>query len=112
MHRADSKGKKRKEADSPKHKALGNSIALPFWKWLLKRISAQYERDATLGSLFDGISGFPILWAQINGPHNCRWASEVEEFCVAVAKKHFGDEKTGERGDFYEAISKGAGSSC
>ena len=36
----NTKGKRHKEADSPRYKALGNSIALPFWKWLLKRISA------------------------------------------------------------------------
>ena len=37
----DTKGKKHKEADSPRYKALGNSIALPFWAWLMRRISAQ-----------------------------------------------------------------------
>jgi DNA (cytosine-5)-methyltransferase 1 len=85
----DSKGKKHKEADSPRYKALGNSIALPFWKWLLKRISAQYERDATLGSLFDGIGGFPLCWEQINGKGSARWASEIEEFPMAVTRKRF-----------------------
>lgn len=85
----DSKGKKHKEADSPRYKALGNSIALPFWKWLLKRISAQYERDATLGSLFDGIGGFPLCWEQINGKGTARWASEIEEFPIAVTKIRF-----------------------
>ena len=88
----DSSGKKRKEADSPRYKALGNSIALPFWKWLLKRISAQYERDATLGSLFDGIGGFPLCWEQINGKGSARWASEIEEFPIAVTKLRFGNE--------------------
>ena len=88
----DSKGRKRKEADSPRYKALGNSIALPFWKWLLKRISAQYERDATLGSLFDGIGGFPLCWEQINGKGSAKWASEIEEFPIAVTKLRFGDE--------------------
>ena len=88
----DSKGKKHKEADSPRYKALGNSIALPFWKWLLKRISAQYERDATLGSLFDGIGGFPYLWERINGKGSARWASEIEEFPIAVTKLRFGDK--------------------
>ena len=39
----DSKGKKHKEADSPRYKALGNSIALPPWKWVLKRLCACYE---------------------------------------------------------------------
>jgi DNA (cytosine-5)-methyltransferase 1 len=87
----DSKGKKHKEADSPRYKALGNSIALPFWKWLLKRISAQYERDATLGSLFDGIGGFPLCWEQINGKGSTRWASEIEEFPMAVTRKRFGE---------------------
>ena len=100
----DSKGKKRYTTDTARYKALGNSIALPFWFWLLRRISAQYERPATLGSLFDGISGFPTVWAMCNGAENCLWSSEVEDFCVAVAKKHFGDESTGQKGDFYEAI--------
>jgi DNA (cytosine-5)-methyltransferase 1 len=88
----DTKGKKHKEADSPRYKALGNSIALPFWKWLLKRISAQYERDATLGSLFDGIGGFPLCWEQVNGKGSARWASEIEEFLMAVTKLRFGEE--------------------
>lgn len=88
----DSNGKKRKDADSPRYKALGNSIALPFWKWMLKRISAQYERDATLGSLFDGIGGFPICWEQINGKGSALWASEIEEFPMAVTKLRFGEE--------------------
>ena len=101
----DSKGKKHKESsDSARYKALGNSIALPFWFYLLRRISAQYERPATLGSLFDGISGFPACWAKVNGPQNCLWSSEVEEFPIAVCRKHFGDEDSGMEGDYYEAI--------
>lgn len=88
----DSKGKKHKDADSPRYKALGNSIALPFWQWLLKRISAQYERDATLGSLFDGIGGFPYCWERVNGKGSARWASEIEEFPMAVTKLRFGEE--------------------
>ena len=87
----DSKGKRHKEADSPRYKALGNSIALPFWMWLLKRISAQYERDATLGSLFDGIGGFPLCWERINGKGSARWASEIEEFPIAVTKRRFAE---------------------
>ena len=102
----DDKGKKRETTASARYKALGNSIATPFWYWLMKRISAQYERTATLGSLFDGISGFPYCWARVNGPENCLWSSEIEPFCVAVAKRHFGDEETGEKGDYYEAIQK------
>lgn len=101
----DSKGKKHKESlDTARYKALGNSIALPFWFYLMRRISAQYERPATLGSLFDGISGFPACWAKVNGPQNCLWSSEVEEFPIAVCRKHFGDEDSGMEGDYYEAI--------
>ena len=85
----DSKGKKHKEADSPRYKALGNSIALPFWFWLLRRISAQYERPATLGSLFDGIGGFPLCWERCNGKGTALWASEIEEFPMAVTKVRF-----------------------
>ena len=89
----DSKGKKHKAADSPRYKALGNSIALPFWFYLLRRISAQYERPATLGSLFDGIGGFPLCWERCNGKGTAIWASEIEEFPIAVTKKHFPEEK-------------------
>lgn len=85
----DSKGKKRECVDSARYKALGNSIALPFWFWLLRRISAQYERPATLGSLFDGIGGFPLCWERCNGCGTALWASEIEEFPIAVTKAHF-----------------------
>lgn len=88
----DSKGKKHKPADSPRYKALGNSICLPFWKWLAKRISAQYERDITMGSLFDGIGGFPLVFEQVNGKGTARWASEIEEFPMAVTKLRFGED--------------------
>lgn len=93
----DSKGKVHQPADSPRYKALGNSIATPFWFYLLRRISAQYERPATLGSLFDGIGGFPYCWEKCNGEGTAIWASEVEPFCIAVTKKHFpeGEEKEG-----------------
>lgn len=83
----DDKGRARKSSDAARYKALGNSIALPPWKWVLKRISAQFERDATMGSLFDGIGGFPLLWEQLNGKCSCLWASEIEPFCVAVTKR-------------------------
>lgn len=96
---ADTNGKVHKEADTPKYKALGNSIALPFWFWLLRRISAEYETPATLGSLFDGIGGFPLCWERCNGVGSARWASEVEEYCIAVTTKHFGNEEKGIEGD-------------
>ena len=87
----DTNGKKRQTSDAARYKALGNSIALPPWKWVLKRLCACYERDATMASLFDGIGGFPYLWEQINGKGTCLWASEIEEFPIAVTKARIGD---------------------
>ena len=87
----DSNGKKRQTSDAARYKALGNSIALPPWKWVLKRLCACYERDATMASLFDGIGGFPLLWEQLNGKGTCLWASEIEEFPIAVTKARIGE---------------------
>ena len=87
----DSKGKLRKPSDSPRYKACGNSIALPFWDFLAKRISAQYLRPVTMGSLFDGIGGFPLVFERHNGKGTARWASEIEEFPIAVTKLRFGE---------------------
>lgn len=89
----DEKGKKHKDADSPKYKALGNSIALPFWDWMLRRMAWYLPDDATLGSLFDGIGGFPVCFERIHGRGTARWASEIEPFPIAVTKKHFPEEK-------------------
>ena len=88
----DSQGKTHKPTDTPRYKALGNSIALPFWKMLLERISAEYDRPCTLGSLFDGIGGFPLCHEEINGKGTARWASEIEEFPIAVTKLRFPEE--------------------
>lgn len=87
----DSNGKTRQTSDAARYKALGNSIALPPWKWVLKRLCACYERDATMASLFDGIGGFPYLWEQLNGKGSCLWASEIEEFPIAVTKVRIGE---------------------
>lgn len=83
------------EADSPRYRSLGNSICLPGWKWICKRICAQYERDATMGSLFDGIGGFPLIWERLNGRGMCLWASEVEPFQIAVTRMRFRAEEIG-----------------
>lgn len=88
----DSLGKRHKTADSPRYKACGNSIALPFWDFLAKRISAQYLRPVTMGSLFDGIGGFPLVFERHNGKGTARWASEIEQFPIAVTKLRFGEE--------------------
>ena len=88
----DESGKKHKDADSPKYKALGNSIALPFWDWMLRRMARYLPEDATLGSLFDGIGGFPLIWERIHGKGTARWASEIEKFPMAVTKLRFPEE--------------------
>ena len=90
----DTKDKKHKDADSPRYKALGNSIALPSWEWLAERIINQLKEDGkentTMASLFDGIGGFPLVFSR----HGCKpvWASEIEEFPMAVTKKRFLEE--------------------
>ena len=88
----DSKGKKHKYADSPRYKALGNSIALPQWLWLVQRIRPYLKEKPTLGSLFDGLGGFPLVWQRAYGEGTARWASEIEEFPMAVTKRRFGEE--------------------
>lgn len=80
-------------ADSPRYKALGNSIALPFWDWMLRRMARYLPKGATLGSLFDGIGGFPLCFERIHGKGTARWASEIEQFPIAVTKKHFSEEE-------------------
>ena len=94
----DEKGKIHKEADAPKYKALGNSIALPYWYELIKNISAEYkDRKPTMASLFDGIGGFPLCWQWVNGEGTAIWSSEIEAFPIAVTERHFG-----ENGDWAE----------
>lgn len=96
----DEDGKKHRDADTPKYKSLGNSLALPFWQWIVRRIAAQYERTPTMGGLFSGIGGFELV------SYRCGmkpvWSSEIEPFAVAVMKKHFGDEDAGIEGDVYK----------
>ena len=91
----DSKGKKHKgDSDAPRYKALGNSIALPFWEWMAARMVKVLQDEGvenpTMASLFDGIGGFPLVF-QRNGCSPI-WASEIEEFPIAVTKLRFPDE--------------------
>ena len=87
----DSKGKKHKDADSPRYKALGNSIALPFWEWMADRMCKQLREEGfeelSMASLFDGIGGFPLVYSRCG----CKpvWASEIEDFPIAVTKIRF-----------------------
>lgn len=93
----DSKGKTHKDADTPRYKALGNSIALPQWYYVLGGIADRLPDNATIGSLFDGIGGFPYVWAQLHAGRKelCVWASEIEEFPIAVTKKWFPEVEDG-----------------
>lgn len=93
----DGKGKTHKDADTPRYKALGNSIALPQWYYVLGGIADRLPDNATLGSLFDGIGGFPHVWAQLHAGRKelCVWASEIEEFPIAVTKKWFPEVEDG-----------------
>lgn len=93
----DSKGKTHKDADTPRYKALGNSIALPQWYYVLGGIADRLPDNATLGSLFDGIGGFPYVWAQLHAGRKelCVWSSEIEEFPIAVTKKWFPEVEDG-----------------
>lgn len=99
----DENDKKHKEADAPMYKALGNSIALPFWYWLLKRISDHCE-EKTMGSLFSGIGGFDLCWQMINGEGSVKFSSEIEPFCVAVMKRRFGDEERSIKGNWMNYV--------
>lgn len=92
----DSNGKLHKgESDSPRYKALGNSIALPFWEWMAKRMVEQLRKDGveepTMASLFDGIGGFPLAYQRAG----CEpvWASEIEEFPMAVTMVRFPEKE-------------------
>lgn len=87
----DSKGKKHKYADSPRYKALGNAIALPQWFWLVQRMRPYLKEKPTLGSLFDGLGGFPLVWQRAYSEGTARWASEVDNFCIAITRKRFPD---------------------
>lgn len=84
----DDKGRKRKTTDSARYKVLGNSLALPFWEWMAARIISRLNKAApTMGSLFDGIGGFPLVFSR----NRCLplWASEVDDFAIAVTKSRF-----------------------
>lgn len=88
----DENGKKHKPADSPRYKALGNSIALPQWYWIFQKMKPYICENPTLGSLFDGIGGFPLVFESTYGDGTAIWGSEIEPFCVAVTKKHFPED--------------------
>ena len=84
-------------SDTARYKACGNSIALPFWRWMLRRLCGVLQADSegntppTMGSLFDGIGGFPLIWEEINGKGTALWASEIDKFAIRVTELRFPD---------------------
>ena len=48
-------------------------------------------KDLTLGSLFDGIAGFPLSASRYG--ITTKWASEIEVFPIKVSSEHFPDMK-------------------
>ena len=52
---------------------------------------AENKRQLTLGSLFDGIAGFPLA-AQRQGIKTI-WTSEIEPNCIEIAARHFPEAK-------------------
>ena len=76
-----------------RYKMLGNSIALPQWKWLMKRIVdrgsiSDDTKSLTHGSLFDGIGGFPVC--AMSAGMTTLWISEIDKWANEVTKLHFG----------------------
>lgn len=76
-------------SDTARYKALGNSIALPQWQIIINNMAKYLPDGATLGSLFDGIGGFPLCWERAHGKDTAKWASEIEKFPIEVTKYHF-----------------------
>ena len=91
----DENEKKHKTSDAVRYKALGNSIALPQWYWIFQKMKPYIGENPTLGSLFDGIGGFPLVFESTYGDGTAIWGSEIEPFCVAVTKKHFPEKQGG-----------------
>ena len=48
---------------------------------------AEKQKVITMGSLFDGIGGFPL--AAVHNGVVPLWASEIEAFPIRVTKRHF-----------------------
>ena len=91
----DTNGKKHTTADSARYKALGNSICTAAWVDILQSIAERIPEgeEKTMASLFDGIGGFPLIWERDCGGKTV-WASEIEEFCIAVTERRFNEDRS------------------
>ena len=72
-------------SDSSRYKALGNSICLPAWSYWAGRF-VRIGEVRTIGSLFDGIGGFPLVFKRAGA--ETLWTSEIEPFCQRVVEYH------------------------
>lgn len=72
-------------SDSKRYKALGNSIALPAWEFWARRF-VEIGNVQSIGSLFDGIGGFPLVFRRAGA--ETKWTSEIEPFCEDVVRFH------------------------
>ena len=72
-------------SDSQRFRAIGNGIALPFWEFLAKRL-VEIGEVKSIGSLFDGIGSFPLVFKRAGA--ETKWTSEIEPFCEKVVKYH------------------------
>ena len=72
-------------SDAKRYKSLGNSICLPMWEWLSHRF-VEMGGVKTIGSLFDGIGGFPLVFKRAGA--ETLWTSEIEPFCQKVTEYH------------------------
>ena len=73
-------------SDNKRYKMLGNSLCLPFWDWLSKKI-VTLENVKTVGSLFSGIGGFELVFQ--NAGAQTLWSSEIDIYCKKVISYHF-----------------------
>ena len=91
----DTQGKKHTTADSARYKALGNSICTAAWVDILQSIAERIPADEerTMASLFQGIGGFDLIWERDCGGKTV-WASEIEEFCIAVTERGFNEDRS------------------
>ena len=91
----DTNGKKHTTADSARYKALGNSICTAAWVDILQSIADRIPEgeEKTMASLFSGIGGFELIWERDCGGKTM-WASEIEEFCIAVTERRFNEDRS------------------
>ena len=91
----DTAGKKHTTAGSARYKALGNSICTAAWVDILQSIAERIPEgeEKTMASLFQGIGGFDLIWERDCGGKTV-WASEIEEFCIAVTERRFNEDRS------------------